>query len=111
MDIKYYQVQVMLGVCRKLSNTEGDFEVINKLVDDEIELEKLDVKLKKFNDALIKKHKIEPNKPEPEEAIEEWQSILNQSTKIELSANYTSLVKNVPVSKIEIRVLKDLKLV
>lgn len=111
MKIKYYQVQVMLVVCRKLSNTEGDFETINKLVDDEIELEKLDLKLKKFNEALLKKHKLEEGKPEPQEAVMEWQSILNQSSDINLSADYSKLIKNIPVSKIEIRVLKDLKLI
>lgn len=111
MTIKYYQVQIMLGVCGKLSRTEGEFEIINKLVDDEIELEKLDLKLQKFNEALVKKHKLEQGKPDPQEAVAEWQSILNQSSEVKLSADYSSLIKNIPVSKIEIRVLKDLKLI
>jgi len=111
MTIKYYQVQIMLGICKKLSYTEGDFQSINTLVDDEIELEKISVKLNKFNETLVKKYKLEPNTPEPQEAINEWQSILNQSTEVKLSADYKKLITNIPVSKIEIRVLKDLSLI
>jgi hypothetical protein len=111
MKVKYYQLDVLYELSLKLSSVDEEFSVVEKLVDDQIEIEKIKSKKQKLREAIARKHDLKPGQNIPDEAREEFNTLQLTDVDVEIKSDFGKFAKNVKINAAEMRVMKDLKMI